>query len=158
MEPISHTALVMMLKHAINRHGLSLYALCRQADLSEEELTGVLSSSRYCTPRMMAKLANAFMLDWSGIWARYAHWRYLDEARRVSVSQKRHMLSLNDDSRPAYQFELAGVAKQIIQESPEKSAQLLAEEIHRGLALDMKNILSMIAQVRSGQTGDYRYD
>lgn len=155
MEPISHTTLVMMIKHAVNRHGVNLDQLCSQAGIPVNELLDIMGHARYANASYVAKLAHALMLDWGAIWVRYSYWRYLEETRKAALGKKKRLQG-SPVERPAYESELRGIARQIIQDAPDTPAQALALEMSQGFALDMQQLLNMISEIRGYQnTGEY---
>jgi hypothetical protein len=152
MEPISHSHLVHMIKHALNRYGLSINQVCQRTDILESELLGVLASASYANAALVAKLGALFRLDWSRIWLRYASWRFSDEMSRLRIETH-----LPDDEAPqsTREVEISKIARQIILDYPETPAGTLAAELHQGLLSDATQTLQMIAHVRSQRTGDY---
>ncbi len=156
MEPISHTTLVMMLKHALNRHGMPIEDLCRKHNILPADVLGILSNTRFANVGTIAKLAHAFGLDWSGIWARYSYWRYLEETRKVTQPKKPNVTA-SVIERAAYEHELRAIALQIIKDAPDIPADMLADNVSKGLSLDMQQTLNLIAEVRRPKREDYAY-
>ena len=148
MQPISHITLVHMIKYAIAQHGLDVQRICDKATIRIAELEAVLDGHIYATCGFLAKLAFALNLDWSGVTLRYMAWRYNEEIALLKL----WMLS---KPIPAKSDELHMVARQIIMQSPDAPADLLAEELRQALLLDMWDIKQQIAHVRMENTGDY---
>ena len=152
MEPISHSHLVHMIKHALNRYQLSISQVCARTDILESELVGVLASANYASAPLIARLAALFRQDWSRIWVRYSTWRFSHEMSQLLIETH---LPDEHSHQTAREVEISKIARQIILDYPETPAGTLAAELHQGLLSDATQTLQMIAHVRSQRTGDY---
>lgn len=156
MEPISHDALVTMLKHQINVYG-GIAAVCRVSNVARDDLEAVLEGRVYARPSLLAKIAYGLSRDWRMIVARYALWQFETVTRKEALERKQGIKKLHDE-RPPYAFEVRAAARQIITDNPALPAESLAHQISQGLFLDMQQTLDMIRQIRESKTGDYQFE
>lgn len=148
MQPLSHDALVQMLKHRINQSGYSLPALCARASINEDEMTKVLTKRAYASCEFLGRLGFVFGIDFRSVSMSYALWRFEAETLRIARKSR-------PEAKPVNIFHKLKIAEDMIRSNPHTEAAVLVEEIHATLLLDRGAIRNQIASLRGRATGDY---
>lgn len=154
LQPISHQALLLLIRSHMERRNLRLAIVAERAGVKFETLAIMFAGQAFFNIRVLASLGKALEVDFSLPTAQYALWRYNETLAELKQPQRA------SEKKPGQygQDDLSPLARSIVAEYPGASTQLLIQHLMAsvpGLFEPIAETAIRKAQRPNERTGDY---
>lgn len=150
MQPLSHAALVQLIRPVLSGRNLKLEEISIRAGIGLNALASMMAGQAYFTEKALAGLGEMLQIDYSMVYARYALWRFSEAQREL---RKPRLPTLK---RPSGYNELNALVRQIVAQGANlPNDALIAQIMSATQVMEPIAHTALIIAKNELKTGDY---